>query len=583
MKKLSLLFSTALLLAACGPKDGTYDLRVLSTNDVHGSWFDEDYVTGAPRTSLFAVKHSVDSIRAAAGAENVLLIDAGDCLQGNNAAYYFNYVDTQTPHLYPRLAAYMGYDAVTVGNHDIEAGHPVYDRVARDLRRHGIPFLAGNAVRTDNGKPYFPAYKVFRKNGLKVLVLGYTNANMKAWLNESLWSGMDFLSLIPLVQQDVDRLSLKYKPQVVVVSVHSGTGNGDGTILESQGLDLYNSLRGVDFLICSHDHRPVTYSNGSFALINSGNAARNLGSGEIRLEIKDGRVVSKEVSASIIPVHARQVDPTMKARFQPDFDKVKAFTLQEVGELTTDLRTADAFAGPCDYINFIQTVCLQDTPAQISFAPPLTQNQTIKAGKLIYNDMFSLYRFENQLFIVRMTGREVKDFLEFSYNRWIRTISSPDQHLLRIVPRADARYDNETWSFEEASYNFDAAAGINYTVDVTRPFGERIAIASMADGSPFSPEAEYNVAMTSYRASGGGDTMRLGAGIDTGRIEERVVEKYPEIRELMYDYIRAHGTVGPETFSRPEILGTWRFIPEDLASPAIQSDLKLLFGLPSHR
>ena len=577
MKKTALFLCILALAAACGPKDGTYDLRLLTTNDVHGSWFDRDYVTDAPRTSLFAVKHYVDSVRAAAGPENVLLIDAGDCLQGNNASYYYNYVNTEAPHLYPRLAAYMGYDAVTVGNHDIEAGHPVYDRVGRDLKKAGIPFLAGNAVHADNGKPYFTPYKLFRKNGLKVLVLGYTNANMKAWLNETLWSGMDFLSLLPLVQQDVDRLTAKYKPQVVIVSVHSGTGSGDGTQLESQGLDLYNSLKGVDFLVCSHDHRPVVYNNGSFALINAGNAARNLGCGEIKLEVKDGKVVSKEVSASLIPVRANQADPEMKAYFQPDFDTVKEFTMQEVGQLTTDLRTADAFAGMCDYINFIHTVCLQCAPAQISFAAPLTQNATIQAGKLIFNDMFNLYRFENQLFIVKMNGQEVKDFLEYSYNRWIRTVTGPGQHVLRITPRADARYGNETWSFEEASYNFDSAAGINYTVDVTKPFGERVAITTMADGTPFSLTENYNVAMTSYRASGGGDTMRKGAGIDTDRIEERVVEKYPEIRELMYDFIKERGTVGPANFSDPALLGHWEFIPSDLAAPAIQSDLKLLF------
>ena len=577
MKKTALFLCILALAAACGPKDGTYDLRLLTTNDVHGSWFDRDYVTDAPRTSLFAVKHYVDSVRAAAGPENVLLIDAGDCLQGNNASYYYNYVNTEAPHLYPRLAAYMGYDAVTVGNHDIEAGHPVYDRVGRDLKKAGIPFLAGNAVHADNGKPYFTPYKLFRKNGLKVLVLGYTNANMKAWLNETLWSGMDFLSLLPLVQQDVDRLTAKYKPQVVIVSVHSGTGSGDGTQLESQGLDLYNSLKGVDFLVCSHDHRPVVYNNGSFALINAGNAARNLGCGEIKLEVKDGKVVSKEVSASLIPVRANQADPEMKAYFQPDFDTVKEFTMQEVGQLTTDLRTADAFAGMCDYINFIHTVCLQCAPAQISFAAPLTQNATIQAGKLIFNDMFNLYRFENQLLIVKMNGQEVKDFLEYSYNRWIRTVTGPGQHVLRITPRADARYGNETWSFEEASYNFDSAAGINYTVDVTKPFGERVAITTMADGTPFSLTENYNVAMTSYRASGGGDTMRKGAGIDTDRIEERVVEKYPEIRELMYDFIKERGTVGPANFSDPALLGHWEFIPSDLAAPAIQSDLKLLF------
>ena len=122
-----------------GPRDGDYVIQLLTTNDVHGTYFDSTYVGDGVRPSLCAVKTVVDSVRAVAGADNVVFVDAGDILQGDNAAYYFNYVDTLSPHIYPRIASYMGYDAVTVGNHDIETGHRVYDRVARELESHGIP------------------------------------------------------------------------------------------------------------------------------------------------------------------------------------------------------------------------------------------------------------------------------------------------------------------------------------------------------------------------------------------------------------------------------------------------------------
>ena len=169
ISKFFLAASAVLLAVGCArPKDGEYTLEVLSTNDVHGCFFDSSYVDDTVKRSLYAVKWTVDSVRAAAGPENVLLIDAGDILQGDNAAYYFDYVDTLTPHVYPRLAAYMGYDAVTMGNHDVETGHRVYDRVTRDLAAAGIPMLGGNAIRTDNAKPYFPVYRIFRRGGLKV-------------------------------------------------------------------------------------------------------------------------------------------------------------------------------------------------------------------------------------------------------------------------------------------------------------------------------------------------------------------------------------------------------------------------------
>ena len=90
-----------LLFSGCGgPRDGKYTFRILTTNDVHGCYFDSVYVGDRTKNSLLAVSYLVDSVRAATGGENVVLIDAGDCLQGDNAAYYFNYVDTVTPHLY---------------------------------------------------------------------------------------------------------------------------------------------------------------------------------------------------------------------------------------------------------------------------------------------------------------------------------------------------------------------------------------------------------------------------------------------------------------------------------------------------
>ena len=570
--------AASILMSACsGPEDGVHTLHVLTTNDVHAAWFDSTYVGNGTQRSLFAVNYYVDSIRAAVGGDNVILLDAGDCLQGDNASYYYNYVDTLTPHLFPRLVSYMGYDAITVGNHDIETGHPVYDRVAADLAGEGIPFLGGNALRTDNGEPYFPLYKTFERAGLKVLVLGYTNANNKAWLNESLWHGMTFESLIPLVQQDVDRLTAQEKPQVVIVSVHSGTGEGDGTILEDQGLDLFNSLRGVDVLLCSHDHSPFTAQKDHIILLNTGSKASNLGHGVVEVETRHGKVVSKTLSQSLIPVDKNNADPVMRERFRPDYEAVKAFTFREVGDLSRDMVFSDAFLGMSDYTNLLHTVCLGCAPAQISIAAPLTQNATVKAGKLIYNDMFTLYRYENQLFVVKMTGREIKDFLEYSYNLWIHTPEGPTDHVLNIKEAPDARTGTRRWSFVEASYNFDSAAGINYTVDVTEPYGSRVRITTLADGSAFDLDATYNVAMTSYRASGGGDTMVKGAHIDTRNIDERVVAKYPEIRDLIYEYVRANGSVDPAKISDPKVLGRWKFVP-DKVYPQLEMDRLLLFG-----
>ena len=90
-------------------------------------------------------------------------------------------------------------------------------------------------------------------------------------------------------------------------------------------------------------------------------------------------------------------------------------------------------------------------------------------------------------------------------------------------------------------------------------------------------DSTYNVAMTSYRASGGGGIMREGAGIDTDMIDERVVARYPEIRDLIYDAVLEAGALSEGNVSDRSLLGSWSFVPHDLADPMLGKDMKLVF------
>jgi len=586
-RRLLLVLGLALaLLISCvstGPalKDGEYTIDLFTTNDIHGRYFDSLYVGNNTKESLLAVSSYMNYQREKLGEDRIVFIDAGDCLQGDNASYYYNYVDTKTKHIYARMAEYMKYDAIVVGNHDIETGHPVYDRIDKTM---GIPFLAANAIKQSNGKPYFQEYTIVERQGLKIAILGFTNPGIKGWLAEEIWKGMNFESLIPAVQDEVDKVIAKENPAVVIAAVHSGTGKGDGNSLESQGLDLLNSLSNVDFVICSHDHKACIEHSGNTTLINAGSHCRNVGHGTVNIKVEGGRIVEKTTTGELVNINKNKVDEKMREMFRADYETVKAFTTRKVGELEMPLITRESFIGMCDYMNLIHTVCLSCEPAQLSMAAPLTYNGFVKAGDVLFNDLFTIYPYENQLYVVEMTGKEIRDYLEYSYNQWIQTASNRTDTVLRIAKKDDPRTGQKNWSFIERSYNFDSMAGAFYTVDVTKPRGQRVEITALADGTPFSMTGKYNVAMTSYRASGGGFIMSEGAGVNTDNIESRVVAKYPEIRELVYKYFENHkdldgdiAAVTSEELAQSSVVGAWSFVPEKVAEPALKRDYSKLF------
>lgn len=535
-----------------------HDLRILVTGDVHGNLFDSTYTGTGLKTSLQNVAYYVDSIRNAEGEENVLLLDIGDCLQGDNSVYYYNFVDTLSPHIVPRMMSYMRYDAWIVGNHDIEAGHSVFDRVTRELDDCSIVTLAGNTPLQKGNGSYFNEYCIFKKAGLKVLLLGYTNANISNWVPDEASSGMDFESVVKAAGRSVNALRKRYRPDVVVLAMHSGTGAGDGTSLENEALDVMNSIQGIDVVVGAHDHSPYIQNNGKVCFLNSGSKAANLGSCLVSVRKRLNRKVSVELDAANIRVSKDKVNPEMLDFFHDDYLKVKDFTLRPVGQLQCLLASRDAYAGMNNYENLVNTVQLQTTGADISFCAPLSFNGKVCPGQVVFNDMFTIYPYENSLFKINLTGRQVKDYLEYSYDMWV---GGGNGTVLNIAEKADKRTGSQRWSFVDRHYNFDSAAGLVYEVYPLNEKGKRVIIRSMADGSAFDESAVYTVALNSYRASGGGKHLVEGAGISPDSLDSLVQGRFGEIRNLIYDYFCTHTTITADDINDPSLLGSWSFEP----------------------
>ncbi len=550
-------------------------IKILQTTDVHGNFFPYNFITRTPwKGSLARVATVIDSVRAAAGKENVVLIDNGDILQGQPTVYYYNFIDTVSPHIASRIYDFLQYDAATIGNHDVETGHHVYDRW---IAQTSTPILGANVVRADSGEPYLTPYTVIERQGVKIAILGLLTPAIPAWLPENLWSGLRFEDMEECAEKWIKIIKEKESPDLIVGLFHSGYDytRQTGDYHENASLQIAKNIPGFDVVFMGHDHQRfnkvvANASGDSVVVINPANNANAVALVDVTLQKNaDGKVALKHISGKLIDTEDIAPDAAFMNEFSGDYAKVDEFVSRPIGVAEGEFSSHDAFFGPSAFIDLVHRLQLDITGADISFAAPLSFDATIKKGSVRVSDMFNLYKYENLLYTMRMTGKEIKDYLEESYSIWIQNPSDAQSHLLLFASQNPTASDN---ALKYPSYNFDSAAGIRYTVDVTKQKGQRVSIISMADGKPFDEDTEYKVAVNSYRGNGGGDLMTKGAGIAHEELPSRIITSTElDLRYYMLKEIERLGVIAPKT------LDCWKFVPEDVVSPLISTDKAILF------
>lgn len=546
----------------------TVKIKLIETSDVHSAFFAKDANGQTHNTSLSRVSAYVKLQREELG-ENVILLDNGDILQGRPDVYYMNYVD-EGQHQVARMLNYMKYDAVTFGNHDVETSHSVYDRW---IDQCNMPVLGANVIDTRTGKSWLPPYQVFEREGVKIAVLGMITPSISSWLAETMWTNLRFQDMVECAKYWVPYILENEKPDVMVGMFHSGKEGGikyaNGIDYENQSKLVAEQVPGFDVILYGHDHslNCETVSNAaghSVWMVNPANQCRAVG--VVDIEVTRGQSVDKKITASLQDLTNAPVDEEMEEEFTPIKQEVQSFISRKIGRLDKTIESKYAFAGPCSFISLIHEIQMQISGAPISITAPLALNSVIREGDVTVNDMFQLYRFENFLYAMRLTGREIKGLLEMSYDLWTKQMTNETDDMFAL-----RRTGNRT-NFIAPYYNFDSAQGINYTVDVTKPKGEKLNITTLADGTPFDLDKEYVVAINSYRGNGGGDLLTIGAGIPKEELAKRIVFSTDrDLRHYLMKYIEEHGTINPTN------AGNWKFIPEDWAKSASERHMKELF------
>ena len=594
------LFSL-LSLFSCKPK-GEINFTIVETTDIHGMIFPYNFITDREEnTSMAHISSYIKKLKSE--GKTVLLLDNGDTLQGQPTVYYYNFVATNKKHIWAEVLNYMNYDIITMGNHDIEAGHTVYDKIVKEIK---APIIVANLINEKTKEPYFKPYSIIKKSGIKIAILGMIEPAIERQLPKILYEGIRAEDMIECAKKWIKIIKEKEKPDLIIGLFHSGANytedkekykNENASQLVAQEVD------GFDIIFVGHDHqgwsgkgydeitkqktKDVKSPSGKIVPIYGGvNAARLIASVDVRMIYdKETKKWDIDFNGELIEPSKFEADKEFLNRFNDYKDEIKIWVERDIGELNTKLTSDEAMFGDSYFLSFIHNLQFEiakkelGEKADISFAAPLSKDAVLNIGKVKVRDMFNLYPYENFFYVMRLTGKQIKDIMEYSYCRQFNRMTNINEHLIYFKRDASGNliFNNRYNSYDTLTqtYNYESFGGLNYIVDVRKCYGDRVNIISMSDGSNFDLNKEYKIAINSYRGSGGGGHLTQGAKIDLKTLQNMDLVIKSTDKDLRFYMMK---WFEEQTNSiMVEKLNNWKVIPEDYLKAGRERDYKLLY------
>ena len=540
----------------------TTTITILGTSDVHSNLYGYVYEDGKETTNNGLARISTYVNEVKKSNPHVLLIDNGDTYQGNILTDDIYRKKPEVTHPVSVAMNAMNYDAMTLGNHEFNFGLDLIKRIEKEVK---FPVLGAN-ISTKDGKSFVKPYTIANVDGIKVGIIGVTTPNVPRWDGEKVDS-LSFQHMGETVKKYAKELREVEKVDVLIASAHSGMiAEFDEDGGSDAAAKIIEMVPDLDALLVGHMHIIVKDQVGQTVV----GGPRNLGRDIVRFDL----TVKKE--AGTATVADRKVEVIDMTGYEPD-QKIRDIiknaheaTISFIaggggagevggsgglfGQASADFQPENEINGIPEgklrdtaVVDLINKVQLKATGADVSAAALFKDTSNLKKGAITYANIFDIYKFDNTLYTVKVTGKELKAYMEWSashYNQWkegdISISFNPD------VP----------------GYLYDMFAGVDYKIDLSKPAGERI-VDVMYKGKPLSDTEELKLAVNNYRYSSGLKALKLVSA-------NRDWESPRSIRDYLVEYIQEQKVVSPEVDNNWEIIGI------DLSSPYRDEVIKLV-------
>ncbi|ELJ8670217.1 bifunctional metallophosphatase/5'-nucleotidase [Vibrio cholerae] len=490
MKKTILTSAIALSFAfpALAANGDIHNVTILGTSDLHGHFMPWDYSADKLNLSgsLSQIATKVKTIRQE--QPNVILVDAGDTIQGN-------FVETfKDEAIDPMMLGFneMKYDVWVLGNHEFDFGLKVLNRSLTQFKGRS---LAGNIQRPD-GNPFLPGYTIIERGGIKIGVIGMDTPMTQVFAEgTNRLEGMTFTNPTLEVQKIIKQID----PQVdaIVLVAHMGIEN-ENDITNTGVTDIANGNPELDAIVAGHMHTLIDKAVVNGVIITEPDKyGRALSRIDLQFEEQNGKFTLINKDSLTYKIKDITSDSKMESLYEPYHKRLREMANREIAQLS------GVNLVPENEIRGIPQVHVQDTgisalfqEASFFYAPKANvialqidnDNAKLDVGSIKAKDIAYNYQYAGgEITVYQMTGKELKQYMEWSAG-YFNSVKPGDVTYSFNPERRASKYSTN-----------DFFAGVNYTIDLTQPAGERITDLKFADGTPVKDNSEIRLGMNSYR------------------------------------------------------------------------------------